>query len=57
MSTQQQQHVAIFDGTSAYVIPAQDLEDMNPDEIVVIGRFEDLDTAQAECDTYLEMPY
>lgn len=44
-------HIVVFDGTSAYVIPAEDLaQEIEQNEVKVLGKFADFDEACDFCD-------
>jgi len=44
-------HIVVFDGTSAYVIPAGELaQEIEQNEVEVLGKFADFDEACDFCD-------
>ena len=43
--------IVVFDGTSAYVIPAEDLaQEIEQNEVEVLGKYADFDEASDFCD-------
>ena len=44
-------HIVVFDGTSAYVVPAEDLyQEIEQNEVEVLGKYADFDEASDFCD-------
>lgn len=44
-------HIVVFDGTSAYVIPVEDLaQEIEQNEVEVLGKYADFDKASDFCD-------
>lgn len=44
-------HIVVFDGTSAYIIPEEDLvQEIEQNDVKVLGRFQNFDEASDFCD-------